>query len=88
MRVTSPLPIATTALRTRINQRGDFLITATAPVDETIPISGLESFFPHLAIGGGYDMQFLLLNSQPVGGQSGTLYFFAPDGGELPLLVR
>jgi len=88
MRVTSTLPIAVTALRTRINQRGEFLITASAPVDEAVPISGSELLFPHLAIGSGYDMQFLLLNSQPSGGQSGTMSFFAPDGGELPLLVR
>ena len=88
MRVTSTLPVAVTALRTRINQRGEFLITASAPVDESVPITGSELLFPHLAIGSGYDMQFLLLNSQPVGGQSGTIYFFAPDGGELHLFVR
>jgi hypothetical protein len=87
LRITAPDPIAVTAFRCRINQRNDFLITSSAPVDESLPISASELFFPHLAIGGGYDLQFLLLNSSLSSRQSGTMYFLGQDGNPLPLPI-
>src|SRR5438045_3764267 len=37
LRISSALPIAAVGLRSRTNERGDFLITTTPPVAETSP---------------------------------------------------
>jgi hypothetical protein len=87
IRVSSAASIAVTALRSRVNERGDFLITASPPRDESELVPGTELYFPHLAIGNGYDMQFVLINSQSSGVISGTMSFFASDGEPLPLAV-
>jgi glucose/arabinose dehydrogenase len=87
MRVTSATPIAITALRSRINERGDFLISASAPTNETTLLPGQEAAFPHFAVGGGYDIQFILFNSQPGGTQSGTLSFFSPNGQPVDVMT-
>jgi hypothetical protein len=82
-RITSATPIAMTALRSQVNERGDFLISASVPAIETALLPGVEAAFPHLAVGGGYDVQLVLFNSQQGGVQSGTLFFIAPDGQAL-----
>ena len=86
--VTSATPIAVTALRTRINERGDFLSNATLPKDDSeSTVSATELFFPHFAVGGGTDMQFILINPQSSGADSGTIRFFAPSGAPLALMI-
>jgi len=48
LRITSASSIAVVGLRSRTNERGDFLITTTPPVPEnTAPTP--ELFFPHFA---------------------------------------
>ena len=84
--VTSTAQIAVTALRTRINERGDFLMNATFPENLANTVSGTVLFFPHLALGGGFDMQFVLINPQATT-DSGTLSFVAPNGNALPLSI-
>jgi hypothetical protein len=87
VRVTSASTVAVTALRSRINERQDFLITASAPKDESEFLTAQELFFPHLAIGGGFDMQFVLINPQTTGADSGVLRFVAPNGQPLPIRI-
>ena len=71
-------------MRGHTNERGEFLITASPPVDESaIPIAS-ELFFPHLAEGGGYNMQFILFGAA----SSGTVYFVDQSGLPLNLLLR
>jgi len=53
-------------LRTRTNERGDFLITTTPPAAEEDGFYFGEIVFPHLAVGGGYTTE-LILFSQTVG---------------------
>ena len=84
--VTSSAQIAVTALRTRINERGDFLMNATFPENLANTVSGTVLYFPHLALGGGFDMQFVLINPQETT-DSGTISFVAPNGNALPLLI-
>lgn len=85
-RIYSAAPIAVTALRSRISERGAFLISASAPIDEATRLSNPAATFPHFAVGGGYDMQFVLINSQQGATQAGTLSFISPNGQ--PLDVR
>ena len=82
--ITSPVPIAVTGLRSRTNERGEFLITTTTPMDESVPGSPTELFFPHFAEGGGYSMQFILFGRA----SSGTMYLLDQAGNPVSLLFR
>jgi hypothetical protein len=73
LRVTSSLPIAIAMLRTRVNERGDFLITTTPPVPDSAPTAA-DLVFPHFAEGGGYSMQFIVFGRT----SSGTIDFSTP----------
>jgi len=86
IRVSSDTPIAVTTVRVRVNERGDYVINAAVPVNVNDPVVASELFFPHLAVGGGFDLQFVLINPQ-TGADSGTMRFIAPDGDPLPIRV-
>jgi hypothetical protein len=72
--------LAVVGLRTRFNERGDFLITTTPPASETATPSNGQLFFPHLAIGGGYTTQLILFSGSPGPSSSGTLNFVSQSG--------
>ena len=89
LRVTStPSAVAVIGLRSRTNQRGDFMITTTPPTDEAGPSTMSELVFPHLADTGGWTTQFVLFSG--IAGQtaSGTMSFVSDSGQALPLVVR
>jgi hypothetical protein len=71
--------VAVMGLRTRINERGDFLITTTDAVRELVTPSGSELFIPYFAMGAGYGVQFVLFSrsASPV---DGTVSFFDRQG--------
>ncbi len=77
--------IAVVGLRIRYNERGEFLITTTAPVDEADPGVSSSLFFPHLADGGGFTTQFILLGGTTSDTRSGDLQFFGGTGDSLAL---
>jgi hypothetical protein len=87
LRITSTVPVAVTGLRSRTNQRGDFLLTTTPPVveDATAPP---ELFFPHFADAGGYTTQFILFGAGSGNPAKGTMRFFSPSGTPLDLTLR
>ncbi len=80
--------IAVVGLRGRYNQRGDFLITTTSPVDEASPVTTAEYVFPHLADGGGYTTQFILFSGTAGQNASGVVRFFDQSGQPLPLTMQ
>ena len=82
---TSIFPIGATLMRTRINPRGDFLIASTPPDDLAEVNLSTESFFPLCARGGGATMEFILLNSEISGSQSGDILFFGSDGRQFSI---
>ncbi len=84
LRLTAPLPVAVTSIRGRTNERGDFLITTTAAIDESATTSSTEVLFPHFADGGGYSTQFILFGRTT----SGTMYFFNQSGQASNLLFQ
>ena len=68
-------------IRSRYNERGDFLITTTPPVNELDTAVDSELIFPHVVDGGGYSTQLILWNR--VGAEStsaGVLRFFTQTG--------
>jgi hypothetical protein len=79
---TSTSGVSVVGLRTRHNERLDFLITTTPPTDEAAPASSEERFFPQVADGGGYTTQLVLYSGQP-GAASGTIRLLSPSGGPL-----
>ena len=88
VRVTSASSaVSAVGLRARYNERSDFLITTTPPVNESNPPSSAEYDFPHIVNGGGYTTQFIIFSGAT--GQSGTgsLKFFAQDGTAMPLTL-
>src|SRR6266850_5357812 len=84
LRITSAVPVAVTSLRGRKNQRNEFLVTTTTPVDESAVVTSSELLFPHFAEGGGYNVQFILFGRA----SSGTMYLFGRSGQPLSLLFQ
>jgi hypothetical protein len=76
VRISSTSPVSVTGLRGRYNERGDFLVTTTAPWNDASPAMDSELVFPHVVSGGGYTTQ-LILYGRPA---SGRVSFFSRDG--------
>jgi hypothetical protein len=83
LRITSSIPVGVIALRSRTNERGEYLITTTPPFYEA-PDGARELFFPHFAEGAGYTMQFILVG----GPSSGTINFVGQTGAPAALLLK
>ena len=84
----SSAAIAVVGLRGRYNERRDFLITTTAPVDESSSPPTTELFFPHLADSGGYTTQFVLFSGSAGQASTGTLRLFSQGGQPFNLSLR
>ena len=69
-------------LRSRRNQRGDFLIATTPPASEAEPSSSTELVIPHLPDGGGFTTQIIVFSL----GQSasGSVLLFQQSGQPFP----
>ncbi len=78
--------IAVTGMRTMINERTQFLATTTGPLVEN-PGTPVELVFPHIAEGGGYSTEFIMINRA---GQSaaGTLFFVTQSGTALNVTTK
>ena len=74
-KVSADSMIAVTALRERYNERGDFLITTTPPLNDTVT-SAAEMTFPMIVSGQGYSTQLIVFGQAG----SGSLYLFCQDG--------
>jgi hypothetical protein len=80
--------LSVVGLRSRYNERGDFLITTTPPTDENGSASGSELLFPHLVNGGGYTTQFILFSGTAGQATTGNVKFFKQDGSGFGLTVN
>jgi hypothetical protein len=79
--------IAVVGLRGRFNERGDFLITTTPPVNEDTSGSG-TAVFPHIVDGGGYTTQFITFSGTYTEPASGNLQLFSQAGENLNITLR
>jgi hypothetical protein len=84
LRVSSISAMYVAGLRTRTNERGEFLITATPAIDEAAA-APQELLFPYLVDGGGYTTDFIIFGGPAV---SGNLRIFQQNGAALTLTVR
>jgi hypothetical protein len=83
----SPAGAAVVGIRGRSNERGDFLITTTPPVNENASPNAVV-VFPHIVDGGGYTTQFITFagtNTEPA---SGTLQLFSQTGATWNVTLR
>ncbi len=88
LRISSLTPINVVGLRGRYNERGDFLITTTSPVDEATPASTNEMVFPHLVDSGGYTTQIILFSGAAGQTAVGNIRFFNQAGTRLNLSLN
>ncbi len=76
---TSTAGLSVVGLRSHVNERADFLITTTSPVDENATASTDEQLFPHFAYGDGWSTQFILFDGSGAS-TSGNLHFLSSAG--------
>lgn len=79
LRISSDTPITAIGLRTRYNERGEFLISTMPAVGENTSKNG-PLFFPHIVSGGGYTSEFILMNSAGTSGATLSLKTQTGDG--------
>lgn len=87
LRITSDNQVAVVGLRSRTNERDDFLITTTPPSRESDAGVTGGLIFPHFAVGSGWTTQFILFSGSAGQSSSGTLGFLNSDGLVLGLPV-
>jgi hypothetical protein len=81
-RFSGPPIVTVTGIRLRYNERGELLITSTPPLEEVFFTNSSELLFPHFAVGGGDETQFVLFTDD---GATGTMYLFDQSGNPLSL---
>ena len=75
--------ISVIGLRSRYNERGDFLISSTPPAAETTSSGTAELVLPHLPDGGGYKTEIILYGQSPGQSSSGSLLLVQDSGQPL-----
>jgi iron complex outermembrane recepter protein len=78
--ISAPSPFAAITVRSLYNERGDFLLTAF-PIADVVRPAPSPIIFPHIADGGGYVTQFILIS--PTGEASTAISFYDEDGKPL-----
>jgi hypothetical protein len=68
------------------NERGNVLFTSTGPLIENAGASG-RIVFAHIAEGGGYTTQFIVIGGTTGQGNTGMLRFFTEEGNPLNLTL-
>jgi len=74
----SNLPVSAFAIRTRFNERGEFMMT-TLPVADVAASSAAATSISHVVDGGGWTTEVLLVNSTDTA-ETGTLRFLSSSG--------
>jgi hypothetical protein len=88
VRVTAPtgLKVAAIGLRTRTNERKEFLISSTMPHQDAG--SQAELFVPHFVQGGGFNTQFILLGNSNISQSNGIIRFLTQSGQPMTLPIQ
>jgi hypothetical protein len=85
IRTGSPEGISVTSIRGRYNERNEFLICTTPPTPETYDRTTSPSSFPHIAEGGGYSTEIVILGNTPGRGVTGKVRYFSQSGAPMPI---
>jgi len=87
LRIISDSDIAVSGLRTRINERGDFLITTTSPTNENDSVVS-KVVFPQVVDGNGYSTEMILYSGSDIQPGSGNLQLYSQLGGSLGVNLK
>ena len=79
--------LAVAAFRQTTNERGDVVVTATAPSEDDSATTAAGLFFPLFVDSGGWTTQFILFSGSPGQTTSGVIRFTGQDGQPLELSV-
>ena len=79
--------IAVLGVRSRWNERGDFIFTTTPATNESAP-GHSTLVFPQIVDGAGYTTQFITFSGTPAEPPSGNLQLFTQSGGSLDISLR
>jgi hypothetical protein len=83
LRVSTAGPTITVlGVRSRWNERGDYIFTTTPATNENAPASA-QLMFPHIVNGGGYSTQFIMFSGTSSQPAYGGLQTFSQSGGSL-----
>ena len=83
LRVSTTNPvISVLGVRSRWNERGDFIFTTTPATNENAP-AGSQLMFPHIVNGGGYSTQFIMFSGTPSQPTNGNLQIYSQAGSSL-----
>ncbi|HEY2382022.1 MAG TPA: NHL repeat-containing protein [Terriglobia bacterium] len=89
LRVSTPSQdVSVIGLRTRYNERGEFLITTTPPVSETAAARTEPLLVPHLPDGGGFATELILFSADPGQAVSGSIGLFQQSGEPFAVPLR
>jgi hypothetical protein len=80
--------VSVVGLRTRYNERTDFLVTTTPPAVENASPAATQMVFPQLADGGGYTTQIILFSGAAGQSSSGALRLYDTNGQSLSIILR
>jgi hypothetical protein len=88
LRISSANPnISVLGVRSRWNQRGDYIFTTTPAINER-GSSNSRLIFPHIVNGGGYTTEFVMFSGTPSQPMSGNLQMFSQSGGSLSINLQ
>ena len=79
--------LAVAAFRQTTNERGDVVVTATAPSEDDSATTAAGLFFPLFVDSGGWTTQFILFSGSTGQPASGVIRFTGQDGQPLELSV-
>jgi sugar lactone lactonase YvrE len=84
----SPSGVSIVGVRGHYNERGDFLMTTAAPINEAQLGTARELILPHFVDGAGFSTEFVFVNGSATSSSSGALLLYQDSGQEFPLPLR
>ena len=77
--------VAAGIFRVRVNERGDLVVSAFPPVDETAPTLRTALAFPQYVTGGGFTTQVVLFSGRANTASWGVMRLFDQSGTPIPM---
>src|SRR5262249_56170198 len=82
--VQSGFGVTASSFRILFNERPDYLVTTTGPLNENAGMAG-RLVFPYMTDSTGYTTQFIVINPPGVQTGSGVLHYLPADGSPLQI---
>jgi hypothetical protein len=80
LRISAPVPLTVAALRTRINERNEFLVSSSPALAEGTGSGSEELILPQLVDGGGYTTEVIVYDASGTAPSLGVMKLFTSAG--------